>query len=492
MPSTIPYDPSLALGAVVDPAAFVTLTQISELDAAIDAAQDTLNSFISMKRSIDMTIHELVDMEIDPHDIKAKSEEVKKEISKAAVAYAALRIENESKIRPLKAKVHGVHQGLESPVDYGASKIVNPEISAESLKMESQYFSFEQNEQGAANSMSAIKELIAGATSDLGSDASSKMATAGVSQIAKQRKEHQIVGTLVMTAACTHKKAAVLQPLVIDVDRAVSVWNQAFPTDRLKTSDPAGMAAAAAAQDSANKQALNLLTGATYGSSFVGMVHILRKEWTDIGQTAGSVKNMTDVAESMQEKFKVAAWLEGETGGLGADPDFVNDIKRLLGKQDFAAHVSLITMGVVPTIKSNKLEFGVDKFAKFDAKEMMNSLGSLSSPADTASVAKTANDSRKAKTAVAIQGAQASSVMLGLEKIDEKKDSVIDINSLVTAFDNYIDQVNNGECGGVPITYFVKPISKSELAEMWLAKHRLEAANDEPVKAATKTEKSGT
>jgi len=162
MSSTIRYDPSLTLGAIVDPAAFATLSEIAELDAEIDAAQDILTSFISMKRSIEMTVHELIAMEVDPHDVKAKSEQIKKEISKAAADYAAIRLENEAKIRPLKAKVHSVHQGLESPIDFEKTTLKMMEISTDSLKMESQYFSFEQNDEGMAASLSAIKGLIAG------------------------------------------------------------------------------------------------------------------------------------------------------------------------------------------------------------------------------------------------------------------------------------------------------------------------------------------
>ncbi|MEJ7687614.1 MAG: hypothetical protein WKG52_11815 [Variovorax sp.] len=483
MPSTIPYDPSLALGAIVDPAAFTTLTQISELNAEIDAAQDNLNAFISMKRSIDMTMYELVDMEVDPSAIKAKSDEIKKEVSAAAASYAELRIDNEAKIRPLKAKVHGVHQALESPVDYDKSKVLRLDIAADSLKMDSQYFSFEQNDQGVANSMSGIKALIAGAASHLGADAATEVATAGVSQIAKQRKEHQIVGTLVVTAACTHRKAAMLQPLVIDVDKAVSIWNHAFPSDRLRAADPAGMIAAAAAEGDANKQTLQLLTGASYGSSFVGMVHMLQNEATDAGESAGSNQSLTEVAESMQEKFKVAAWLEGESGGFGADAGFVQDIKRLLSKQEFSTHVTLITMGVVPSIKSNELAAGVDKFAKLDAKEMMEGLAGLAPSHGFGSVGQAADDAKNAKKFTSMKGAQTSSLMVGLDEIDEKKNSVVGLNSLVTAFDNYIEQVSKGSCSGVPITYFVKPLSKADLAAMWLAKYPPDTAKEQPREA---------
>lgn len=486
MPSTIPYDPSLALGAIVDPAAFSTLTDISELDAAIDAAQDTLNSFISMKRSIDMTIHELIDMEVDPRAIKQKSEEIKKEISKAAADYAAIRIENEAKIRPLKAKVHGVHQGLESPVDYVQSKIIRPEISADSLKMESQYFSFEQNEQGAANSMSDAKDFIGGAAAHLGADAATDMATAGVSQIAKQRSAHQIAGTLVITAACTHKQAAILAPLVIDVDRAVKTWNRAFPADRLKTADAASMVSDAAAEESDAKQALNLLSGATYGSSFVGMVHVLRADSTDVGQGAGTAQSLTAVAEGMQEKFEVAAWLEGESGGFGVDAGFANDIKRLLGKQDFTSHVSVMTMGVVASIKSNELQFGVDKFSDFDPNQMASNLANLASTDGVTSVTSTANTARAGKSMASLNSAQVESVMLGLDKIDEQKNKAIDLNSLVTAFDAYLEEVRKGK-SGLPINYYVKPLTKAEIAEMWLGKYHPDRS---PAAPAARTKKA--
>jgi hypothetical protein len=279
--------------------------------------------------------------------------------------------------------------------------------------------------------------------------------------------------------------------LVIDVDKAISIWNHAFPSDRLKAADPAGMTAVAASEEAANKQSLNLLTGATYGSSFVGMVHVLQSETTDVGEGAGSGQSMTEVAESMQEKFKVAAWLESESGGLGADSDFVNDIKRLLGKQDFSTHVTLITMGIVPSIKSSELAAGVERFAKFDAKEMMDSLGNLSSPSATTSVAQKSKEAVNAKKLTELKGAQAQSVMLGLDEIDAKKNSMIDLNSLVTAFDDYLEKVSDGECGGVPITYFVKPITKAALAEMWLAKHRPDATSEETAKAEAKTAKSG-
>jgi hypothetical protein len=71
MPTSIPYSPSLVLGSVVQPAAMATLLEMAALQGPVDAAQDTLNSFISLKRGLEMTASELVNMNIDPNTPKA-------------------------------------------------------------------------------------------------------------------------------------------------------------------------------------------------------------------------------------------------------------------------------------------------------------------------------------------------------------------------------------------------------------------------------------
>lgn len=49
MPSTIPNDPSLILGNIVPQEKLDNIAKISELQAPADAAQDSMNSFISLR-----------------------------------------------------------------------------------------------------------------------------------------------------------------------------------------------------------------------------------------------------------------------------------------------------------------------------------------------------------------------------------------------------------------------------------------------------------
>jgi hypothetical protein len=91
MPSTIPYDPSLALGNIVVPEVLDNLTKIAALQAPVDAAQDTLNSFLSMKRSLKMTMAEMSNLNIDQKPLQAKMLAVDTAIEKAATDYVVER-----------------------------------------------------------------------------------------------------------------------------------------------------------------------------------------------------------------------------------------------------------------------------------------------------------------------------------------------------------------------------------------------------------------
>ncbi len=221
MPSSIPYSPSLVLGSVVHTAAMTTLREMSALQTPVDAAQDTLNSFISLKRSLEMTASELVNMNIDPKDLLAKMPDVDTQLEKAAVTYATTRVQQELQMQPLRAKVQLVNAGVESPIDYQLTVIKPMPLAADTLKMDAQYFSFDQNEQKAQNTISNIQKFITLAGSYGDAESGFEMAKTAVKQINHQRQMHKVAGTLVLTANCTHRQATVLAPLVLAVEGMV-------------------------------------------------------------------------------------------------------------------------------------------------------------------------------------------------------------------------------------------------------------------------------
>ncbi|KAK6505009.1 hypothetical protein TWF481_006941 [Arthrobotrys musiformis] len=80
MPSTIPYDPSLVLGQVVDQGALGIVKQIADQQGPVDAAQAQLNSAIASRRSLDMLKVELANMHIDPGNLHENAERLDADI----------------------------------------------------------------------------------------------------------------------------------------------------------------------------------------------------------------------------------------------------------------------------------------------------------------------------------------------------------------------------------------------------------------------------
>src|SRR5579859_4253650 len=118
MPSSIPYDhPSLVLGNIVNSAILSKLRQINTMQAKIDVAQDKVQSFIAMKRSLGMTINELLNMEVDISGLMDKIKDIDAAIVKAATEYSVVRLSNETSIQALREQIGEEETGdlVESP-----------------------------------------------------------------------------------------------------------------------------------------------------------------------------------------------------------------------------------------------------------------------------------------------------------------------------------------------------------------------------------------
>ena len=476
MPTSIPYDPSLVLGNIVPIKKLEHLVTVGALQAPIDSAQDRLNNLISLKYSLDMTRNELMNMKIDPTELESEIKTVGQQIDTAATEYAKASIEGNQNINKLKDDSikkdntigNKIAYAPESPLDYNRTIIKQMPLSSDSLKMDSQYFSFDQNAQSSMAATAAIKAFVSSSTSFLGTKHSEQAATDVVNQVTKQKETHNIVGTLVISVNCTHKQASVFAPLIIDVDKSIRVWNKMYKNeqDKIKTNSVASMIKIAAEQESENEPSFNIISGATYGSSFVGMVHVLDSTSTSTGET------MASVAASLQEQFNVGAFFAHETGGFGVNSNFSDEAENLLSKQNITSHISIVSIGCIPSIVSEEVQLGVKTFADFDPKTTMDNLASLANATseDKGSVDSAASAARTGARMLAIQNATITSVMSRLEKIDDGANKMLDINSLMSAFEDFCNKALDGS-SGVPINFFLKPITRSQLAQMWVSKY---------------------
>ncbi|MBA3681419.1 MAG: hypothetical protein H0W73_09675 [Bacteroidetes bacterium] len=466
MPSTIPYDPSLVLGNIVSQDKLDNLIAISAAQSPADAAEDTLNSLIALKRSLDMTVQELIEMNIDVADVIKESQDVGTQIADAAKEYGKAKVQAEKTIQPLKAKIRTLSDSVESPIDYNKTQIKQMPLSADSLQMNCQYFAFDQNQQDSGTHAATVAAFVGDSVSGFGDSYSFQAKTSAQSQVNSQHQNHNISGTLVVTITCTHKDAVLLAPFILDVDKSVRVWNSLFPDDMIKTTDVKSIIKTMAQQDTAQEKSFTVLSGETCGSCFIGMVHTLNATDTT------STETMYSIAESIQGQFSVGCWFVQESGGFGVDSSFSNDAKNLLSSQSITSHCTLTVMGSIPSIKSNNVLMAVQSFTDFDGASSMKAVQTLQNATadDMTTVDSAASNARTGGQMVAMQTAKINATLSGLSTIDNQNNKVIDTNTLMDAMEDYVNKCIAGNIG-IPINYYLKPITKSQIAQMWLAKY---------------------
>lgn len=423
MPSTIPYDPVLALGSVVSMQRLDILQQIAAVQAPVYAAQDMVNSLNATKRSLDMTSRELADMGIDTTEIDRASAALSKDVASATQRLTELEAAAINAIAPLQANMARVSDSVESPVDYNRTSVKQMPLPADGLRMTAQYFSFDQSSQAPVSHTAKIASFISDGAGVLGEQFASKAIASATRQVDLQVAEHSIVGTLVISITCLHKNAVLLTPLVLHPDKGISVFNTCFPDSKIKTDSVSSVLEVVRQADTVHEEALTIVSGATLGSCFIGLVHVLKTSGTRSDEVLESI------ASSLQTRFTVGGWFEHISGGVGVRSSFTEDAKALLSAQNVTSHCSFTTAGTTPAIEIHQLKTGANPFSNLDTSLVSGKTGS-----------------------------------------DNTADEVIDFNSLMASIDEYIHHCVAGH-SGTPVHYYLKPVNASQLAKEWIARH---------------------
>ncbi|MFT4850916.1 MAG: hypothetical protein ACI83B_003478 [Sediminicola sp.] len=469
MPTTIPFDPSLVLGNIVEPKKIDALKAVATAQAPLDDAQEKLNSLILSKRSLDMTMQQMINMSVDPEELKKLSDQIdkqKKAMTQAAIDYATISVSAQEDIQKarLAAGQIKISESVESPIDYNKSAIKLMGLSSDSMTMDAQYFRNEEEKDGNEAHSNAIASYISGqVTSVFGPSYGAKMGASAKQTALTQTSNHSVQGTLIVTANCTHKQADIFAPFILDPEKAIRAWNVYVPDRSINSDDEKSMSNALKGKD-ADTAGMQLLSGSTNGSSFVGMVHILQTEDSSSSQSSSST------SFDVEASFEMGCFLASKSGKFGVDGSFADSIKSLISTSNIQAHASVITMGLIPSIKSNEIKTTVSTL-KPTATEVMSQLAAIQGASDTEvnSMSTDAAKARMGESFMQLNNSYVKGVVSNLGEIDNANNKVIDTNSMMTAFDDYVQKAIAGECG-VPINFFLKPITSKQLAKAWLYK----------------------
>lgn len=467
MPSTIPYEPSLVLGNIVKQKKLDNAELIANYQAEADAKEVTLNSLIALRTNLDMTVQELTNLGVETPEIVAEIENLNKQISTAAADYGNAKLDAEKKIQPLRAMMTMMNDDIESPLDYTKSEVKSMGVSSDSMQLNVRYFSADSNKERSKSQASSIGGFVSEAMSGFGQAHAMQLSKSVQKQFGMQNANHELEGTLVISISCTHKNARIFSPLILDPDKMVAAWNKAY-TDKKIDTKKSPLKLWEELKNSSGDEQVYILSGATYGSSFVGMVHVLKSD------SMNTVQNMEGVAQKLQTQFKLGGWFADLQGGFGVEDSFANSVKNLISSQNIQSHCSLATMGVIPSIKSNQVKMGVKQFADSDPDKEMQKLATLQGATATENntLESSASAARTGGQMISLHNATIQSTLTGLAEIDDGQNGMIDINSLMTAMDDYVQKCSSGDDNiGVPINYYLKSLDKATTLKAWLEKY---------------------
>ena len=464
MASTIPYDPTLVLGNLVDPTDIDNLKVISAAERPVDIAQDTLNDTIRAKQKLQMTYTELANLGLSQTQLTALDTQMNAlndTLAKNAGDYAKAVLDSQTAIAAGKTKIATLSEQPESPVDWNKTEIKKIELSSNTMNMDVQYIRNEDEDDGSNAHADNVAASVSSAVSCVfGFKAAASVATNVANTTLATTSAHNIVGTLVITAACTHKMATELAPFILDPEKAIDAWNQTYPSDIIP-SDPTAMAALINVE---NKNKLHILSGKTIGSSFVGLVHFEQHENTN------STQNSNASTKAANASFEYGGWFADYEGKFGITKDVSDNVKKMFSTTNVTSHCSLITMGLIPSIKSNLIKTTVNTL-KPDAKEVMSQLSAIQGATDSTvkTIGSSASDAKVGSQYIELNNSYITNVVSNLGVIENDNNKVIDTNSLMTAFDDYVQQATKGE-DGVPINFFIREITKSAIVKAWMKK----------------------
>lgn len=468
--STIPFDPSLVLGMIVDPSRIAVLARIADLQAPVDAARNKVNALLRQKLSLDMTGRELVSLGAMPWQMGNFNDNLQKlmqDIIEATIDLSEKVMDAEEAIAQVQvdAGQSQISSQLESPIDFAASKLQAMPLSSDTMSMDVQYFRYEENDQSSSSTADAISSFVGVKVSSfLGSGYGAQAAASANHSVASTSQNRSLLGTLVICANCTSKQAQIFSPVKLDVEVAMDSYTLQTG-DQMPVEDPNQMKEVALTAKPDPKNSLPVLVGATYGASFVGFVHFEQVEDTSSYQEAESAAFQAR-AQADEDLF-----LENIQGSWGMDAQTASSIKNLLSSSSIQSHCSLITMGLIPSIKSSQVT-AVVKGLQGDPKSNMEQLAAMQDSSDSAN-ATIASSAAASKTGQAMSQMKSDYVKAAVDaisEVDKSTNQVIDLNSLQIALDDFVAKASDGKTG-VPINFYIKYVNKKDIARAWMEKY---------------------
>lgn len=335
---------------------------------------------------------------------------------------------------------------LESPVDFNNSQLKQMPITADSIQLKTEYLAFDKKTSTSDTHAMSVKTFVMGSLSALGDKIAQEQSSITHMQVKTQHQQYKIAGTLVICISCAHKNAQLFDPLVLDVDKAVRAWNASFPKEMIDTNSPSAIAILVALGGKKGDPALNILSGITYGSSIIVLVHVLKTANSPSTQSLKTLATTIKDALNINKNVKTVANISSATAR------FSMTLKSIINAQNLQSHSTICSSGIKSVEKTNSETTTPLGTLGFDPATALTELSSLMEP--------TINPNSSMTNAI------------GTTVTLKKDNGKISTTSAIANINSYLNKiVSSRNKFGIPVHYILKSFSKNEIEHLWMAKY---------------------
>mmetsp|Transcript_33442 Transcript_33442/g.36981 ORF Transcript_33442/g.36981 Transcript_33442/m.36981 type:complete len:510 (+) Transcript_33442:149-1678(+) len=482
--TTIPADPSLVLGTLVDVERIKHLQEIAEAQKPEIIANEKLQRLLLTRYRLEAMTTELREMKKNGRKtdiisrIETELRNLNHQVTSAALEVAIKTMECYERVEELEDEFGQriIYSTAESPLEFSLSPVKTYPFSSDTMKFDVQYFRIEDNNEMASSNHANRVSSYLRTTIDNNTSNTDGIGLAATNMIQNQMTNHNIDGTIVISAFCNHRQADIISPLILDARKLLAAWNQTFPDDYLDPDPKSMFDAGLKEEDERNdikSNKLHLLTGCTRASSFVGFAHVLKVERTESDAQIVNT-NMNLLTEKANEEL----YKNSLIGHSGFSNGFSTQIQDIMSSSKVSVHCNVITQGVISDISSNIMNTMIKEFQP-NPKDIMRNLSAIE--AQNSSAISDGTSSNNQVSVEKVRNVQRFNQLnssylkeMGnvLSDLETKNNQIVDLNSLMTAFTNYIQRVTseNNSCG-IPVNFFVKYITKGDVAREYIRKY---------------------
>lgn len=190
----------------------------------------------------------------------------------------------------------------------------------------------------------------------------------------------------------------------------------------------------------------------------------------------GNFDEHTFPIEQIRDKLQLGSWLSAMSGELGVDKHILDDVRSLLVSNEIRSHISIVTDGMIPVIKSGEVRAALP--------DLIKAFAGLSErlPEEKTVTLRFRHPVVRIWSVCAVLIHSIPAWQLCLAKCPNarrKKTGHSITNTLLTAFDNYVKGASGEDFTGIPVCYYTCRITRNDILRTWIEKYEGETEKPE-------------